>query len=506
MRRSVYYRPYVRTEPTYAESVPYLIRIRDKQKLLRVEAFYTLYNLDRAGRCTTDVLRKTIDRGTGVDSRINPTTVIIKRFGKKKQRYLKSVKRLNKSLIKALTDIFAVLSPIKLKKEIGHPYHLVTPSALPFTLSLAFLCVFQNFLGFMWFEGWHYITIYFFHAVFFANFFAVILTWILEVFKEEQSGAHTVEIQKGFQYGILLFILSELMLFFSFFWAYFHFTLNSSSFTGGTFIPEGVVAFFWYRIPLLNTLLLLASGLSLTIGHILLVEQDKVYRLRLWTNLIISMYSRVIIEASYRTIKASGLSQLVSKINKGTYWNGYSEVVFKWTSYVDGVRCALNPGLTVLPKIATLQHKNLKEMVVFSPTFWVLDTVLKGFVFLMYQAYEYTSSMFAINDSVYGAVFFSLTGLHGLHVFVGVMFLFTFVIVNLAREYSISCFKRRRWNLHPVLRFKHTVFRFVQRSSSYNLKQFNHRVAFDGAAWYWHFVDVVWLFVFIFVYWWGFAE
>jgi heme/copper-type cytochrome/quinol oxidase subunit 3 len=50
-----------------------------------------------------------------------------------------------------------------------------------------------------------------------AIFFSIIITWLLEVLSEEQSGSHTIEVQKGFQYAIILFILSELMLFFSFF-------------------------------------------------------------------------------------------------------------------------------------------------------------------------------------------------------------------------------------------------------------------------------------------------
>ena len=361
----------------------------------------------------------------------------------------------------------------------------------------------------MWFEGWHSLIIYVCHAAFFANFFAVILTWIMEVFKEEQSGAHTVEIQKGFQYAILLFILSELMLFFSFFWAYFHFTLNSNSFTGGTYVPEGLVVFFWYRIPLLNTLLLLASGLSLTIAHILLVESDKIYKLKIWVNLITRFYSHLVLEKLAKRATIAGI-ETYSSFNK--VLGGLSHANLFQTLWIDEddfvgqktVRVSSNQ-LAILPKISLLDIRNTNESVFYSPSFWVLDTVFKGFVFLMYQAYEYTSSMFSINDSVYGAVFFSLTGLHGLHVFVGVMFLLTFVLVTLTAEYyseQISDFVVFGIDEYSSVRSAN----IVTNSSSYSLKYFNHRIAFDGAAWYWHFVDVVWLFVFIFVYWWGFTE
>lgn len=413
-----------------------------------------------------------------------------------------------KSLV-VLTELVAVLKPFKLKKNIGHPFHLVTPSVLPFTMSLAFLCVFQNFLGFMWFEGWHILSVYQYHALFFANFFAVILTWILEVFKEEQSGAHTVEIQKGFQYAILLFILSELMLFFSFFWAYFHFTLNSNSFTGGTYVPEGLVVFFWYRIPLLNTLLLLASGLSLTIGHILLVESDKLFRLKIWVKLLANMSAYRVLKTilniggknSITNNKKLTLVKAIFKsIKRNLFWARYENSLSDEMS-TTSIRYSKD-GLSILPKAFLLKYKNTSNSIVFTPTFWVLDTVLKGFVFLMYQAYEYTSSMFAINDSVYGAVFFSLTGLHGLHVFVGVMFLLTFVLVTLAREFDEEYISYRENDSKNFTKIENT---FEKYNSSYSVKYYSHRIAFDGAAWYWHFVDVVWLFVFIFVYWWGFA-
>ena len=150
------------------------------------------------------------------------------------------------------------------------------------------------------------------------------------------------------------------------------------------------------------------------------------------------------------------------------------------------LRSSASDSWAVLPKLSLLKYKRTSESVFYSPTFWVLDTVLKGFVFLMYQAYEYTSSMFAINDSIYGAVFFSLTGLHGLHVFVGVMFLLTFVLINLAKEMETASndtyVGRGLRNRYDVAQF--FFKRKVTRVSSYGVKHFNHRIAFDGAAWY----------------------
>lgn len=458
------------------------IDFRAWKSLVNVEAFYDLTNSGGDASIRVE------------DQHVLTRSVIWSMFFERRRK-------LKRKIMFGLVELTAITNPVRLKKQIGHPFHLVTPSILPVTMSVAFFCVFQNFIGFMWFEGWHFATIYQYHAYFFANFFAVILTWILEIFKEEQSAAHTVEMQKGFQYAILLFILSELMLFFSFFWAYFHFTLNSNSFTGGTYIPEGLVVFFWYRIPLLNTLLLLASGLSLTIAHILLVESDKVYRLRAWIKYTSAIY----------TYRVAGLIKgkndtmvrvMANLLSKNLFWIRY-KTKLATDIQSNSIRYSRD-GVSILPKTFLLKYKSIDESAVFTPSFWVLDTVLKGFVFLMYQAYEYTSSMFAINDSVYGAVFFSLTGLHGLHVFVGVMFLFTFVIVALAKEMTDTFSYTRSYSTNKI--FKKITRHRSKQASSYTIRHYSHRVAFDGAAWYWHFVDVVWLFVFVFVYWWGFSS
>jgi cytochrome c oxidase subunit 3 len=95
-------------------------------------------------------------------------------------------------------------------------------------------------------------------------------------------------------------------------------------------------------------------------------------------------------------------------------------------------------------------------------------TLLLAFLFTLLQLYEYIEAPFNISDGIYGSTFFMATGFHGFHVIIGT----TFIAV---------CF-----------------FRFLR---SHFTKQ--HHFGFEAAAWYWHFVDVVWLFLFISIYWWG---
>jgi len=95
-------------------------------------------------------------------------------------------------------------------------------------------------------------------------------------------------------------------------------------------------------------------------------------------------------------------------------------------------------------------------------------TVLLGAVFTMVQGYEYNHAAFGFSGSIYGATFFMATGFHGFHVLVGTIFL----AVCLGRAYKGHFSPERHFGL-------------------------------EAAAWYWHFVDVVWLFLFVAVYIWG---
>jgi len=95
-------------------------------------------------------------------------------------------------------------------------------------------------------------------------------------------------------------------------------------------------------------------------------------------------------------------------------------------------------------------------------------TVFLAVIFTLLQGYEYNTASFSISDGIYGSTFYMATGFHGFHVFIGTCFL-TVCAVRL----FLNHFTRE------------------------------HHFGFEAAAWYWHFVDVVWLFLFITIYWWG---
>ena len=125
----------------------------------------------------------------------------------------------------------------------------------------------------------------------------------------------------------------------------------------------------------------------------------------------------------------------------------------------------LTSGVTI-----TLAHHALKAGQRTALAIWLGLTFVLGFTFLGFQIFEYTHAYFVLNlklgSGIYGSTFYMLTGFHGLHVTIGAIML------------TVIWLRCLRGHFTPTRHF-----------------------AFEGVAWYWHFVDVVWLGLFIFVYW-----
>jgi len=125
----------------------------------------------------------------------------------------------------------------------------------------------------------------------------------------------------------------------------------------------------------------------------------------------------------------------------------------------------LSSGLTL-----TIAHHALRAAQRGKTIFWLLATVLLGFIFVACQGYEYYHAYHELNlrfdSGAYGSLFYMLTGFHGFHVILGASML-TVILFRLIRGHFTA----------------------------------DHHFGFEGAAWYWHFVDVVWLGLYLFVYW-----
>ena len=271
----------------------------------------------------------------------------------------------------------------------NHDYHLVDPSPWPFVGSISAFVLAVGAI--MWMKNLSFLGLKAGPVVFGAGVIGVLYTmiaWWADVVNEaEHGGYHTRVVQLSHRYGMILFIASEVMFFVAWFWAFFDASLFTNEaiqysrveFTGGHWPPKGVEVIDPWHFPLLNTLILLTSGTTVTWAHHALLQGDR------------------------------------ESVKKGL---------------------------------------------------WL--TIVLGLLFSGVQAYEYIHSPFGFKNSIYGATFFMATGFHGAHVIIGTIFL----TVCLIRVY--------KGHFTP-----------------------QQHLGFEFAAWYWHFVDVVWLFLFACIYVWG---
>ena len=270
----------------------------------------------------------------------------------------------------------------------SHPFHLVDPSPWPFCTSMALwymaltvVSVFHNYVAEA--STLLYGLVYLIFSL---------AAWWRDVIRESTyEFKHTPYVRRGLLLGMTLFIISEVMFFFGFFWAFFHSSLVPSPYIGGVWPPHTLSVVSPWELPLVNTLCLLLSGVTLTISH--------------------------------------------RQLNGLPYYNHFISV--RWQT--------LNRLIT-----------------------WLQVTIFLGVFFLGCQAFEYYYAGFTFQDTVYGGTFYILTGLHGMHVLVGTIFL-------------IVCLWR-------ASRLHFTLWK---------------QVGFKSAVWYWHFVDVVWIFLYLVIYIWG---
>jgi cytochrome c oxidase subunit III len=264
----------------------------------------------------------------------------------------------------------------------NHDYHILAPD--PWPIIGAFSALTMAAGAIMWMHGGHVGHPNGGGWVFLIGLAAVLytmLSWWSNVVKEAKQGDHTPVVQLHLRYGMILFIASEVMFFVGWFWAWFDFSLFPSTVdaVAGQWPPKGVEVLDPFAFPLLNTLILLCSGTTVTYAHHALIHGNR------------------------------------QGLKTGLWW-----------------------------------------------------TIGLGILFSCIQAWEYAHAPFAFKGLNYGAAFFMATGFHGFHVLVGTIFL----IVCLKRTYNGDFTPRQHFG-------------------------------FEAAAWYWHFVDVVWLFLFASIYVWG---
>jgi len=272
----------------------------------------------------------------------------------------------------------------------NHDYHILPPSPWPIIAAFSALAMAAG--GIMWLNKAAYGGVLFYVGLALVLYSA--FGWWSQVIKEAHAGDHTPVVQLHLRYGMILFIASEVMFFVGWFWAWFNFSLfpvamelvngkghriADAAGVVAQWPPKGLQVIDPFAFPLLNTLILLCSGTTVTWAHHALIHGDR-----------------------------------------------------------DGLKRGL----------------------------WC--TILLGLTFSSIQAFEYAHAPFPFTGLNYTSAFFMATGFHGFHVMIGTIFL----AVCLRRAYKGDFTPRQHFG-------------------------------FEAAAWYWHFVDVVWLFLFAVIYVWG---
>jgi cytochrome c oxidase subunit 3 len=272
-----------------------------------------------------------------------------------------------------------------------HDYHLVDPSPWPLIGSISAFLMAVGAVS--WMKDLQIAGMHLGPYIFGAGVLGVLytmLSWWTDVTREATyEGYHTRVVQLHHRYGMIMFIASEVMFFVAWFWAYFDAAIyagdamqySRDQLLGGTWPPKGIETFDPWHLPLLNTLILLTSGTTVTWAHHALLHNDR-----------------------------------------------------------RGVKLGL----------------------------WL--TIGLGMLFTCVQAYEYSHAAFGFKGHIYGATFFMATGFHGAHVIIGTIFL------------AVCLFRVYKGHFTP-----------------------QQHLGFEFAAWYWHFVDVVWLFLFASIYVWGYG-
>ena len=258
----------------------------------------------------------------------------------------------------------------------GHPFHLVSPSPWQIFTCGSLLCLTTSTVSTM--QSFEYAGRWLICVLILVV--SSMSFWYRDVISEgTYIGNHTLAVQKGLNMGVALFIVSEALFFLAIFWAYFHSALSPTVELGAQWPPIGIEAINAFELPLLNTVILLGSGVTITYSHHCLIQGER---------------------------------------------NG--------------------------------------------ALYGALFTIVLAFVFTGFQWVEYSVSSFTLTDGAYGSCFYFGTGFHGLHVIIGTIFL------------AVGF-----WRL-----------------LSYHLTE-NHHLGLESGILYWHFVDVVWLFLFLSVYYWG---
>ena len=251
------------------------------------------------------------------------------------------------------------------------PFHIVTISPWPIISSINLLNLILRTILWIYLNNLTLIIINLIILI------LVSLIWFRDIIRERTfQGIHSLSVISLIKFRIIIFIISELFFFISFFLTFFHNSISPSIEINFSWPPSIIKFFNPFEIPLLNSIILIISGFTVTLRH-------------------------------YNLLNNKSKSRIIN----------------------------------------------------------LIFTIILGFYFNIIQIFEYYNSFFCINDRIFGSIFYLSTGFHGIHVLIGTLIL-----------------------LYSFIRIYKNHFSSI------------HHINFEFSIWYWHFVDVIWLFIYIFYY------
>ena len=397
-----------------------------------------------------------------------------------------------------------------------HPFHIVDRSLLPIWTSQS---VFMLILAILYYFHPNFLTTMPNAWVFYAGsffFFALsLISWFIQVIIESGNGYHSTEVRQGLKLGMILFIVSEVMFFFAFFWAFFHASLSPSVIMGSVWPPSGIQPLEIWGLPLVNTLLLLSSGVTITLAHHAIIESKDYQESNKFDGYLAAT---ILFGVAFLFCQA-----IEYKYGLTFTWkeNIYGSTFFVATGF-HGLHVVIGTLFLLFCLIRSLMTNKISRFN-FAPT---LKYIIEAKKRLQVKVIEPTLGARKWGP-IWGPVLYTPINL----LIITTMFLQWILqwpktlyptdrLMAWMKRETKNYRTEKTWKALLLAIFAHThlymvlginvmssqfnkFYWWAQRDLTlYRFTQEQH-LGFEAAAWYWHFVDVVWLFLFISIYWWG---
>lgn len=366
-----------------------------------------------------------------------------------------------------------------------HQFHIVNRSQLPFLASgFAMLTTFSLAL---FFHNSHSRSLqvwdtFLLHCAV-IGIMCVMFGWFLIIIYESGRGFHTNIVQTGLRVGFWLFLVSEAMLFFSFFWGYFHYSLNPPITMGHQWPTEmGIQHINPFQIPLWNTILLLSSGVAATFAHQAILITDFNFNSKRKNNFTTALTATIVLGYIFLICQAI---EYIFGLNQSWSSNVFWSIFFLLTGF---------HGFHVIVGTLFLQF-NLNRITFFDNIRVIILNSRHITILIQHMFYSFKYHIHVRNLSYYWNQF--------AHYAIETNLLDPFYVENYypapvrptLEVAADETFKMARSFLSELSDNKQSI-------EQYSMSPQQH-LGFEAALYYWHFVDAVWILLYMIVYIWA---